>query len=59
MALRSLVACARRWSPFMAEKAGAVRIARGAGAPHPSHGCGAWNSDMGRSAVNGPQVPHR
>lgn len=59
LALRSLVACARRCPPSIAANAGAVRIARRAGAPQPPQGCGAWNSDIGRSAVNGPHSAHR
>ncbi len=55
---RSLTAMPWRAPASIVASAGARRMARGAGAPQPSHASGWSNSDIGRWAVNGPQAAH-
>jgi hypothetical protein len=54
-ALRSLVAWASRDFADKVERCGAVKITRGAAAPHFEHSDGSSHSAIGRIRVNGPQ----
>jgi hypothetical protein len=58
-ALRSFVAWASRACDDMVEQCGAVRITRGARAPHSGQSEGSSHSAIGRICVNGPQAPQR
>jgi hypothetical protein len=55
--LRSLTACAFLVPEEILDRAGAVKSARGEGAPHAGQAHGALRSAIGRSASKGPQAP--
>ena len=59
LALRSLVACAARFSADTVEQYGAVKKARGAPAAQPGHSDASPDSAIGRIRVNGPQLSQR